>query len=198
MVEQRPSSFFNMLLTLGLVTLVSAFSLGYVYSWTKGPIETARLAKQLRAINSVLGDYDNDPISEAGSIAGLVEDDSLIVYPGKKEGEPSGIAIRTYSNKGYTTRIWIMVGFTPEGSIKAIEVLEHKETPGLGSKMTLPDFKDQYVDLNPGKNDIRVTKDGGEIDAISGATISSRAMSEAIQLVSSLRLETLTMSPGSV
>ncbi len=182
MAEQRPSSFINMLLTLALVTLASAVALGYVYSWTKGPIEAARLAKQLRAINKVLGIYDNDPITEASQIQGMVEDDSLTVYPGFQGGELSGVAIRTYSNKGYTTRIWVMAGFAPDGSIKDVEVLEHKETPGLGSKLSLPAFKDQYIGLNPGANDIRVTKDGGEIDAISGATISSRAMSEAIQL----------------
>lgn len=182
MAEQRPSTFFNMLLTLGLVTLVSAFALGYVYDWTEEPIAAARLARQMRAINEVLGEYDNDPVVDAFKIAGLPEDDSLTVFPGYVEGELAGMAIQTYSNKGYTTRIWLMAGFDVQGIIRDVVILEHKETPGLGSKMADPKFKDQFKDLDPGEDDIRVVKDGGRIDAISGATISSRAVSEAVQL----------------
>jgi electron transport complex protein RnfG len=75
-----------------------------------------------------------------------------------------------------------MVGIMPDGTIKDIEVVLHKETPGLGTKMTSPSFKDQFKNMDPAQVDIRVKKDGGDIDAITAATISSRAFSAATQL----------------
>ena len=74
-----------------------------------------------------------------------------------------------------------MVGLNPDGSIYDSSVLDHAETPGLGTKMDLPKFKDQYKGKDPAANNIKVTKDGGEIDAITAATISSRAFTDAIQ-----------------
>lgn len=74
-----------------------------------------------------------------------------------------------------------MAGFKPDGTIINITVLEHKETPGLGTKMTEPSFKDQFVDKNPGNYELKVKKDGGPVDAITAATISSRAYCDAVQ-----------------
>jgi electron transport complex protein RnfG len=68
------------------------------------------------------------------------------------------------------------------GEIQNIFVIEHKETPGLGSKMTVPAFVNQFLDKNPEKMKLKVKKDGGDVDAITGATISSRAYAQAIQL----------------
>lgn len=181
-MSTRPSSLINMLLTLGLVTAVAAISLGFVFEFTKGPIEEARIAKQKRAIDAVLGSYDNNPLDEGYSIVGLEGSDSLTFYPAFLGGDSVGMAIKTYSNKGYSGKIWIMVGFNPDGTIRNTEVLEHKETPGLGSKMGKPGYKGQYEAQNPDDFDMRVTKDGGQVDAISGATITSRAFSEAVQL----------------
>ena len=95
-----------------------------------------------------------------------------------------GVAIKTKSSKGYSGDIWLMVGLDTTGTIRNIVVIEHKETPGLGSKMTGEKFLRQFLDVNPTTTDLRVKKDGGTIDAISGATISSRAFSEAVKLAS--------------
>jgi len=73
-----------------------------------------------------------------------------------------------------------MVGFKPDGTINRTAVVEHKETPGLGTKMATP-WRDQFNDKNPGTNNLKVKQDGGEVDAITAATISSRAFSEAVQ-----------------
>jgi electron transport complex protein RnfG len=75
-----------------------------------------------------------------------------------------------------------MVGFTTKGAIQNVFVIDHKETPGLGSKMSSPNFVKQFLGKNPEQMKLKVRKDGGDIDAISGATISSRAFSQAIQL----------------
>lgn len=181
-MSTRSSSMINMVVTLALVTGVAAFSLGFVFELTEEPIALAKIEKQKRALNAVLSEYDNDPLSEAYSVAGLAGNDSLVFYPAMREGTRVGMAVKSYSTKGYSGLIILMVGFDRDGVIQNVEVLEHKETPGLGSKMSTPKFKDQYLSQNPGSFDIRVKKDGGQIDAISGATISSRAFSEAIQL----------------
>lgn len=176
------SSFINLLLTLTIVTLVAALSLGYVYQWTKEPIAQAQMAKQLKAIESVVQGYDNNPVLEKYKVATPDGTDSLEFFPAKKGEELIGIAIKTKSSKGYSGEISIMVGFNMRGEIENIFVIEHKETPGLGSKMTTPGFVNQFLGKNPEQMKLKVKKDGGDVDAITGATISSRAYSQAIQL----------------
>ncbi len=176
------SSFISLLLTLAIVTLVAALSLGYVYQWTKEPIAQAQMAKQLKAIESVVKGYDNNPVLEKYKMATPDGKDSLEFFPAKKGGELIGVAIKTKSSKGYSGDIWIMVGFNLAGDIQNIFVIEHKETPGLGSKMTTSSFVNQFLNNNPDHMKLKVKKDGGDVDAITGATISSRAYSEAIQL----------------
>jgi len=74
-----------------------------------------------------------------------------------------------------------MTGFSPDGKIFNISVLAHKETPGLGTKMSEPAFKNQFNDKNPSEFALKVKKDGGPVDAITAATISSRAFCDAVQ-----------------
>jgi len=92
-----------------------------------------------------------------------------------------GYAINTYSNNGFTGNITLMTGFKPDGSIINISVLFQKETPGLGTKMSEPLFKDQFTGKNPAEFTLKVVKDGGQVDAITAATISSRAFCDAVQ-----------------
>jgi Na+-translocating ferredoxin:NAD+ oxidoreductase subunit G len=176
------SSFVNLLLTLAIITLVAALSLGYVYQWTKEPIAQAQMTKQLKAIESVVQGYDNNPVLEKYKVATPDGNDSLEFFPAKKGEELIGMAIKTKSGKGYSGDIWIMVGFNMSGEIQHVVVIEHKETPGLGSKMTAPAFVNQFLGKNPEQMRLKVKKDGGDVDASTGATISSRAYSEAIQL----------------
>lgn len=175
----KQNSFFSMVITLGLVTAAAAVSLGFVYDFTKEPIEKARQERQLRAINAVLPDYQNDPILDVFYLH--TDKDSLACYPAIIDGDTVAFAVRSFCDSGYSGRIWVMAGFDPQGNILKAEVVEHKETPGLGSKMTTEKFKGQYEGLNPGETDINVKKDGGTIDAISGATISSRAFSHSVR-----------------
>lgn len=176
------STFGNLLITLGVITLVASLSLGYVYEWTKEPIAQAQLAKQLKAIESVVQGYDNNPVEESYKVITPDGTDSLEFFPAKKGAEQIGVAIKTKSSKGYSGDIFIMVGFNMKGEILNVSVIEHKETPGLGSKMTSPSFVNQFLGKNPGVKALKVKKDGGDIDAITGATISSRAYAQAIQL----------------
>ncbi|HBH05265.1 MAG TPA: RnfABCDGE type electron transport complex subunit G [Flavobacteriales bacterium] len=174
------SIFLQMILSLTGIALVAAFALGYVYEFTKGPILKAQIEKQMRAIEAVIeGEYSNDPLNENYKVA-FEPDDSLTIYPAKNNEVVSGIAVKAITGLGYSGEIGIMVGYRTDGSIFNIQVLDHKETPGLGTKMTEPKFYEQFMNKNPSKDDLRVTKDGGTIDAIAGATITSRAYCDAV------------------
>jgi electron transport complex protein RnfG len=109
------------------------------------------------------------------------EGDSLEIYPAKKGGELVGYAVNTYTNDGFSGYINLMAGFKPDGTIINISVLNQKETPGLGTKMAEPGFKDQFKEKNPAEFSLKVKKDGGPVDAITAATISSRAFCDAVQ-----------------
>ena len=181
-MAKKESTFVNMLATLVIITFAASASLAFIYELTKEPIAEARLAKKLEAINFVVTDYDNNPVEDMYRIPVIDGSDSLECYPARKEGQLVGTAIRSYTRKGYGGLIWIMVGISPDGKIYETAVVEHKETPGLGTKMAEPKFKDQFRNIDPGKFNLQVKKDGGDVDAITAATISSRAFCEAVQL----------------
>ena len=98
------------------------------------------------------------------------------------QGNLLGAAVKTFSNAGFSGRIELMVGLLADGTINKVSVLQQSETPGLGANMVNPKFKDQFDGKNPASFKLSVTKDGGDVDAITAATISSRAFSEAVQL----------------
>lgn len=179
-MAKKQSTFINMVYVLFTVAAIAGLALGAVYNLTKEPIELAKKAKIENAIKVVLPEFDEVKAAyKIMSIDGNKPKDSLIFYDAYKEGQYIGTAVNTYTMKGFSGLIKLMVGLKPDGTISNISVLEHKETPGLGTKMDEPKFKDQYVNQNPETFNIQVTKDGGEIDGITAATISSRAFSDA-------------------
>lgn len=179
-MAKTESTFKNMLLSLTLISLGASAALGYVYEFTKGPIEISNLNKKLDAIKMVVPAFTNNPNDEMYKLP-TGDGDSLEIYPAKMDGEVVGLAVKTYSNKGYSGMISLMAGFKSDGTIINITILEQKETPGLGTKMTEPGFKDQFMEKDPVDFKLKVKKDGGKVDAITAATISSRAFCDAIQ-----------------
>jgi electron transport complex protein RnfG len=169
-----------MVLSLTLISLGAAACLGFVYEFTKKPIELSNLNKKLDAIRQVVPEFNNNPNEEMYRLP-TGNGDSLDIYPAKKDNEIVGYAVNTYSDKGFSGRIEIMAGFKPDGSIMNISILSQKETPGLGTKMAEPGFKDQFNGKNPSTFSLKVKKDGGPVDAITAATISSRAFCDAVQ-----------------
>ncbi len=179
-MAKTESTFRNMLLSLTLISLAASACLGFVYEFTKGPIELSNLNKKLTAIKQVVPEFNNNPNDEMYKLP-TGEGDSLEIYPAKKDSVVVGYAINTFTKNGFSGNISLMAGFSPDGTIINITVLEHKETPGLGTKMTEPKFKDQFNDKNPEEYKMKVKKDGGQVDAITAATISSRAFCDAVQ-----------------
>lgn len=179
-MAKTESTFKNMVLSLTLISLVSSALLGFVYEFTKGPIELSNLNKKLNAIKQVVPEFTNNPNDEMYRLP-TGEGDSLEIYPAKKDNTIVGYAVNTYTSKGFSGNISLMAGFKPDGTIISITVLDQKETPGLGTKMTESEFKDQFKDKNPSEFKLKVKKDGGHVDAITAATISSRAFCDAVQ-----------------
>ncbi len=177
-MAKKESTFTNMVLTLLVVTAISSLAASGVYNLTKGPIAEVKRLKQEKAINDVMpgfSELQRDAEIPAGG------GDSLVLFKGIKDGENIGVAVNTYTNIGYSGLIKLMVGFQADGTINNYELLEHKETPGLGTKMEDAAFKDQFKGKNPATFKLKVVKDGGDVDAITAATITSRAVCDAIQ-----------------
>lgn len=186
MGKKLESNFRNMVLVLFVVTFVASAAVGVVNTLTADKIAQAQQDKQVEAIRQVVVPFDNDPLTEADTV-GTPDGGELVFFPATKNGEPVGTAVKTYSNNGFSGFISIMVGFNPDGSIYNYSVLEHKETPGLGSKMGewfVKGAKGDVTGKTPGTAGLQVSKDGGDVDAITAATISSRAFLDAINRAS--------------
>lgn len=176
------STLLNMTAVLFGITLVASAGVGVVNMITVEPIAQAELAAKNEALNKVLPAFDNQEIVELE-----IDDMPLVTYVASKDDEVVGYAVETMSKQGFGGEIKLMVGFTPEGKVINVNVLKQTETPGLGTKMTeegnplIRSIKGQIPEqkkLVAGK--LAVRKDGGDVDALTAATISSRAYVDAI------------------
>jgi len=182
MAKKLESNFKNMFLVLLVATLVSALALSMTYNATKEPIEDAKAAKQKAAIEEVISGFDE--IKERN--VKDASDHEIKIFECLKNGQCIGVAVQSYSMNGFSGEIDVMVGFLPDGTITKTVILSHSETPGLGDKMDAAksNFPKQFWDKNIAdlrtNSKLQVKKDGGKIDAITAATISSRAFCDAI------------------
>lgn len=163
-------------------------SLGFVYEITKDPIAQAKDDAKKKAWQEVFPEADmNDFVAQEVDQAAA---DAAIKAVGAnatvdevcKAGE-DGYVVTTTSKEGYGGNIQITVGITADGTVSGISILSISETAGLGMKATEPAFYGQYEGKQAEK--FAVSKDGGEgepIDAISGATITSRAVTAAVNV----------------
>ena len=177
------STAFSMAFVLVCVSAFSALVLGSVYQLTLEPIKQAKSNRELEAIRDVVyGDFSNNPYEERHEISVSHGKGKVDLFPARDEnGKITSVAIKTYSKNGFGGRIEMMLGLMVDGTINKYKIIEQKETPGLGTKITESRFSDQFHGMNPGKMVFKVKQDGGEIDAITAATISSRAVVDAIQ-----------------
>ena len=173
---------------LTLITLIAGLALGFVYEITKDPIAQAKDDAMKKAWQEVFPEADmNDFVAQEVDQAAA---DAAIKAVGAnatvdevcKAGE-DGYVVTTTSKEGYGGNIQITVGITADGTVSGISILSISETAGLGMKATEPAFYGQYEGKQAEK--FAVSKDGGEgepIDAISGATITSRAVTAAVNV----------------
>ncbi|NLH47319.1 MAG: RnfABCDGE type electron transport complex subunit G [Myxococcales bacterium] len=174
----------NLCLVLGAICIISAVALAQVYSMTKEPIATAAEAEAKDAAKLVL-----EPILAGGATIEKKENigGKKAVYVAMSDGQPKGFAYLISSKKGYAGEIQSMIGLDIAGNLIGYKAVIHGETPGLGSNIATNVkwihqivFKGQQP-RNLENTDWRVKKDGGEIDALSGATISPRAVVGSIK-----------------
>lgn len=177
------STLLNMIVVLTLITALVGAILGSVYQLTAEPIALANAKAQEEAIREVAPQFDNNPIAESDTIIsnGL----EIVVYPAKLGGVATGAAVKAPTKSGFNGEIVVMVGFEKDGMIREYRVLSHGETPGLGAKMDqwfrTDKNRQSILGKNPANTNMSVTKDGGEIDAITASTITSRAFLQAIK-----------------
>ncbi len=171
------SSLFNMIIAMLVVSICSATAIGYVYQLTEKPIAVSKKQKTLNAIKEMVGNFDNNPFEEKT----LLSDGQTELYPARQNGIITAVAIKTHSKNGFGGKIELIVGISIDGTLNGYKIIEQNETPGLGSKITENKFKNQFYGLDAHNSSLGLSKDGGEIDAITGATISSRAVVEAVR-----------------
>ncbi|MBR1698866.1 MAG: RnfABCDGE type electron transport complex subunit G [Bacteroidales bacterium] len=171
------SNLTNMVLVLGLTCLLCSAILGGAYVLTKEPIDAAAAQKTNRAIAQVL------PAFETASERSFVEvyGKDFPYYEAKNGEDLVGYAIES-TVVGFGGNLTVMVGVTPDRKVCNTSVLSHSETPGLGAKCTSdPKFVSQWAGFDPSVKKLEVKKDGGDVDAITASTITSRAYALAVQ-----------------
>lgn len=164
---------------LTLVSIISAWALSSTYNITKPIIDLKRYQKKIEALALVLPPFDNQPDKEMVKLT-TEKGEVIEFYVGRKNGQPTGIAFKK-NTVGYGGNIGLMIGVTPEGKIYGIQVMEQNETPGLGAKISHPNFLKQFTNKDLSSTRWEVKKMGGDFDQISAATVSSRAITKGIK-----------------
>ena len=173
------SSFKNMTICLFAICIACSSLLAGVYALTKEPIDAAAKAKNEAAIKEVLP-----------PAAVTIEEERIVDFEGAsyaynlaydEQGNTVGCAINV-APVGFGGPISIKVGFDANGVIWNTKVLSQAETPGLGAKCVEASFSDQFKNFDPSAKKLAVKKDGGDIDAITASTITSRAYADGVAL----------------
>ena len=200
-MKKLQSNILNLALVLTLIAVVAAGALAWVNNLTSGPIEEINNLAIENGIKSViLGDRDirftvDNPVEQDGFVFHSVND---------MNGNLIGTAVESTDKNGFGGALKVMVGFDPEGKILGYTVLEHSETPGLGAqadgwfRQASAEVKEQsgvadvllgapgkpgnhnIIGMNPGDDMMIVSKDGGDVDAITASTITSKAFLRAV------------------
>ena len=177
------STLLNMVLVLFGITLVASAGVGAVNMLTEGAIAEAEEKAKNAALLAVLPEFESS-VTETVE----VEDRTAVVHTAlSADNSVVGYAVEATSPKGFSGDVVLMVGFTPEGTIRNVNVLKQTETPGLGTKMAEDgnNLIKSVKDVNPADmklvdGHMKVVKDGGSVDALTAATISSRAYTDAL------------------
>lgn len=173
-------------LILTLITVIAGFLLGAVYEVTKTPIAQAQETAKKEAWQAVfsdvkLGDFKAEDVDQKAADKAVKDMGVNATIDEVCTAGDAGYVITTTDKDGFGGNIQITVGIKKDGTINGVSILSISETAGLGMKATEPSFYNQYV--NKQADEFVVSKDGGDgeqIDALSGATITSRAVTGAV------------------
>lgn len=175
-------------LILTLITTISGIALGTVYEVTKEPIRITEMNAKKEACKVAFPDADefeqmDVDVAVAEDVINKMQVKATVdeIYTAMEGGEPVGYVITATDKEGYGGDIQISVGVYNDGKTNGVSILSISETAGLGMKAKEPAFYEQY--MNKETDSFYVAKDGGAgepIDALSGATITSRAVTGAV------------------
>jgi len=171
-------------LLLGAAALLTSALLSLADRVTAPAIEAAEARDLTASLRQVLPEgFDNDPLSDRVTVPGA--DGEVTVWRARQGGLIEGVAFRV-TGKGYAGPIVCLLGVDPDGRILGVRVLKHTETPGLGDK--IEPAKDDWIHAfagrflgDPPAERWGVKKDGGAFDQFTGATITPRAVVEAVR-----------------
>lgn len=174
MSKKLKSTLPNMVIVLTSIAVIAGLALGYVNSVTEEPI---RLIKQQQLSDGIKAVLAADELTVEAT--DTLENGSVIYRTDK------GVAVQATDPNGFGGKFTILVGFDSEATIQGYRILETAETPGLGAKADQwfqEGQKGNIIGMSPAKNNMTVTKDGGEVDAITASTITSRAFLRAVNM----------------
>lgn len=171
----------QMVVALVAVAVVAVLFLGLTDMVTREPIAAAQKEALHRALVQVLPEHGNDPLADAFEIE--IQGSTERFFPGRdKTGSITSIAWETAAPDGYSGTIRILMGIYPDGSVHAIRVTDHRETPGLGDGITRnSDWINSFTGKRLETARWAVKKDGGDFDQFTGATITPRAVVKAVK-----------------
>lgn len=171
------STLFNMVTVLFCITLLASAGVGGINMLTAEKIAQANAQAETEAVAAVLPDFEEKTESQTE-----INEIPIVTYTATAGGEVVGYAVKTLSKNGFGGAVKLMVGFDPQGQVLNVRVLSQNETPGLGTKMGDQDnpLIRSIKGQNPARMKLLVKKDGGDVDALTAATISSRAYVDAV------------------
>ena len=170
------SNLVNMVLVRGATCLLCSGILAGAYALTKEPIDAAAAAKTARSIGEVLPHF-----TETSYESVEVDGKTYNYYKAVDGDRLVGYAVES-TVVGFGGPLSLIVGITPDGVVYNTSVLSHSETPGLGAKCSTDEkFIGQWKGFNPAEKKLSVRKDGGDVDAITASTITSRAYTLAVE-----------------
>lgn len=182
-MKKLKSSLTNMVVVLVACALVTGGLLAFVNHVTEGPIALQSEKTLADGIKAVMGGgslrvTSNDTIrQEMGGKTYL-----FVVHKTAQDGKEIGAAVES-TTQGFGGDLKVLVGFDPQGTVLGYTILSSSETPGLGAKAGQwfqKDGKGNIIGKSPAKGDLAVSKDGGDVDAITASTITSRAFLKAV------------------
>ena len=174
MSKKLKSTLPNMVIVLTSIAVIAGLALGYVNSVTEEPIRQIKEQQLSDGIKAVLA-ADELTVEATDTL-----ENGSVVYRTDK-----GVAVQATDPNGFGGKLTILVGFDSEATIQGYRILETAETPGLGAKADQwfqEGQKGNIIGMSPAKNNMTVSKDGGEVDAITASTITSRAFLRAVNM----------------
>ena len=168
---------FKDVIILVLISTIAGLCLSLVYSGTKDQIAAAKKAAEQAAVKNVAPFMTEVPEADDFEFNNEV----IPVYASMKDGQLEGAALKITTPEGFSGNIVFLMGVDAAGAVTGFQILDSKETPGLGTKAADKPFWGQFLGKNIDNFKFKVKKDGGDVDAITASTITSRAVTHAME-----------------